>query len=117
MKAGNKDFDEKTIACLGRYYGTECREVLELARRDRSLSDPVNQDGEIAAQAIYAIREEMALTLKDILMRRTGIGTLGDPGDGTISMIADMAAKELNWDDARKTKEINEVKKLFKMPN
>ena len=116
LKAGNKDFDARTVECLGRYYGNECHCVLDLARRDKSLAKPLNADGEIAAQAVYAIREEMALTLKDILMRRTGLGTLGIPGDEVIAAIADIAAKELNWDEMRKSNEIIEARKLFEIP-
>lgn len=116
MKKEYKDFSEKTVECLARYYGNECRKVLSLAREDSSLADIMNDDGEITAQAIYAVREEMALTLKDVLLRRTGIGTLGNPGNDVITKIADLAAKELNWDDARKTREIEGIKESFRLP-
>jgi len=116
LKAANQDFTEKTVECLARYYGRECGPVLALARQDQSLAEPLNDDGEIFAQALYAIRQEMALTLKDILVRRTGMGTLGDPGDDKILKLADLAAKELNWDDARKEQEIKDAIKLFKLP-
>lgn len=115
-KRENRDFDEKTIECLCKYYGIEFSKVLELAREDKSLSEPLNDDGEIIAQAVYAIRNEMALTLKDILIRRTGVGTLGNPGDEKIVKLADLAAKELNWDIARREREIREAKELFKLP-
>ena len=49
-------------------------------------------------------------------MRRTGIGTLGDPGADTIARIADVAAKELKWDETRKAEEINDVKALYVIP-
>jgi len=116
LKAANPDFKEKTIGCLARYYGRECKDVLLLARQDQSLAEPMNDDGEIFAQAVYAIRQEMALTLKDILIRRTGMGTLGNPGDEKILKLADLAAKELNWDETRKEQEIKEAKKLFSIP-
>jgi len=116
LKSENKDFNEKTVECLGRYYGSECSQVLELARQDRSLAEPLNDDGEIIAQVLYAIRQEMALTLKDILVRRTGIGTLGNPGYEDIVRIANMTAKELNWDSVREQREINEVREHFMLP-
>ena len=89
--------------------------MFDLARGDASLAAPLNADGEIAAQALFAIREEMALTLKDILMRRTGIGTLGHPGAEVIDAIADVAARELNWDEARKEKEIREAEAVYEV--
>ncbi len=116
LKTANDDFSEKTVDCIGRYYGTESDGVLDLARKNKSLAKTLNEDGEIAAQAVYAIREEMAITLNDILFRRTGIGTLGDPGDETISAIADIAAAELQWDTDRKSKKIDAAKELFKIP-
>lgn len=116
MKKEYKDFSEKTVECLARYYGNECRQVFALARENNSLAEIINNDGEIPAQAVYAVREEMARTLKDILFRRTGIGTLGNPGDEVIARMADLAARELHWDEARKTKEINEAKESFKLP-
>jgi glycerol-3-phosphate dehydrogenase len=117
LKTENEDFDEKTVECLARFYGRECRGVIELARQDRALSESLNDDGEIPAQAVYAIRNEMALTLKDILFRRTGIGALGYPGDDKIARIADLAANELDWDDERKDREISDAKELFKLPD
>ena len=115
-KAANPDFAEKTVEGLARYYGRECSPVLELARQDRSLAEPMNEEGEIFAQAVFAIRREMALTLKDLLVRRTGMGTLGNPGDGKILKLAELAAKELNWDETRKELEIKEAEKLFSIP-
>ncbi len=116
LKKEYNDFSGNTVECLARYYGNECREVLELARKDSSLADTVNSDGEIPAQIIYALRNEMALKLKDIFLRRTGIGTLGNPGDDVIAKVADLAARELHWDEARKKKEIEEIKETFKLP-
>ncbi|GEM_PF-3799407 len=56
------------------------------------------------------VREEMVLTLKDVFLRRTGIGTLGYPGDEVIDKIAAIVAGELNWDDERKTNEISQIR-------
>lgn len=116
LKLRNHDFPESTIDYLGRIYGTEVNSVLGIARTGKSLADPLNDDGEMVAQVIYAIREEMALTLKDILLRRTGIGTLGNPGLKVLRKVANAAAKELGWSDARMKKEISEVKAMYELP-
>jgi len=113
----NADFDAHTIEYLGRNYGTEYSEILKIARSDKSLAEPLNEDGEMLAQVIYAIREESALTLKDIMVRRTGIGTLGDPGDEVIGKVADLAAKELGWDASRIEKEKATIKETLKIPD
>ena len=64
-----------------------------------------------------AIRNEMAITLKDIFFRRTGIGTLDNPGEKVIAKVADIAASELGWNADRKQKEISELEKVFKLPD
>jgi glycerol-3-phosphate dehydrogenase len=112
----NDDFEPKTVEFLGRNYGTEYGRVLDIARRDRSLANPLDDDGEIAAQALFAIRNEMALTLGDILFRRTGIGTLGHPGKEVLQTITDVAATSLKWDHARKKREIETVEERFILP-
>ncbi|MGD0277236.1 MAG: glycerol-3-phosphate dehydrogenase/oxidase, partial [Syntrophales bacterium] len=116
IKTKNRDFTNKTIEYLGRNYGTEYDRVLTLARQDKKLAEIVNADGEILAEAVYAIREEMAFTLKDILFRRTGIGTLGHPGEAVLGKVADITANEFGWSADRKETEILEAVKAFKLP-
>jgi glycerol-3-phosphate dehydrogenase len=116
IKTKNRDFTNKTIEYLGRNYGTEYDRVLKLARQDKKLAEIVNEDGEILAEAVYAIREEMAFTLKDILFRRTGIGTLGHPGEAVLGKVADITANEFGWSADRKETEILEAVKAFKLP-
>jgi len=116
IKKNNTDFPEKTLDYLGRIYGTEYKQILDLARQNPALAEPLNDDGEMLAQVVYAARNEMALTLDDIMFRRTGLGTLGHPGRDILSLIADCAAEELNWDSERKKKEIAAVEKALAVP-
>jgi len=115
MQADASDFPADIVAGLARTYGTECGRVLDLARADASLREPLDADGEIAAQAVFAIREELALTLSDILLRRTGLGTLGHPGAATIARLAELAAEHLGWDEQRREKEIREVEAVYRL--
>jgi len=112
----NSDFGNSTMEYLGRNYGTEYAEILKLARADNTLSETLNDDGEILAEVIYAVREEMARTLADIVMRRTGIGTLGNPGENVLRKVASAAAKELNWDANKIEQEISDTVKLLTLP-
>jgi len=68
------------------------------------------------AQVVFAVRDEMARTLPDIVMRRTGIGTLGNPGDAVLRKVARVAAKELQWSPERIEKEISDTVKMLKIP-
>jgi glycerol-3-phosphate dehydrogenase len=105
-----------TLEYLARNYGTEYREIVKLAREDQALSETLNDDGEIQAQVVYAARNEMARTLSDVVMRRTGIGTLGNPGEAVLRKVAVLAAKELRWDKEKTEKEIAAVVHLLKIP-
>jgi glycerol-3-phosphate dehydrogenase len=112
----NEDFSEKTIEYLARVYGTEIIQVLKIARHQPELGIPVNTDGEILAQVVFAIRDEMARTLTDILLRRTGIGTLGHPGKEVLQKVTEIAARELNWDQDRIGQECKTANKVLSVP-
>ncbi len=113
LKKEFSDFSERTVDCLGRYYGTDARVVLKLARSDKSLSTTLDKDGEITAQVVYAIREEMAMTLRDILLRRTGLGTAGRPEDGVLNLVSAIAAEELGWSADRVNSELASVESVY----
>jgi glycerol-3-phosphate dehydrogenase len=107
------DFSAQTIEYLSRNYGTESDIVFQIARDDARFTEVINQDGEILAEVVYAVRYESAKRLEDIMLRRTGIGTLGNPGHEVIRKIADIAAEMLNWDSERVEKEIISMEKVY----
>ncbi|HON95397.1 MAG TPA: glycerol-3-phosphate dehydrogenase C-terminal domain-containing protein, partial [Deltaproteobacteria bacterium] len=112
----NRDFAPTTLEYLGRNYGTEHQGVLDLARGERALRETVNHDGEIMAQAVYAVRNEMARKLSDIVLRRTGIATLGNPGERVLEEVAVAAGRELGWDGRRIERELKETVKTLEVP-
>ncbi len=77
------------------------------------LAVQLDQDREIGAKEVYAVRGEMARTASDILLRRTGLGTLGNPGEAVLDTVIRIAAKELNWDSATIERETVAVEKIF----
>jgi glycerol-3-phosphate dehydrogenase len=80
-------------------YGSAYREVLELARSEPNLMEPlVPGRPEIRAQAIHAVRVEMAQTLDDVVFRRLPIGSVGLPDRASIEACAAISAGELGWD-------------------
>ena len=109
------DFEKNQVEYLLKMYGTELNSLLVLAEKE-NLKEPLNNEGEIEAQVIYAIRKEMAVKLSDILLRRTGLGTCGHPGKKVLNRIAGLAASELNWSNEKLQQEINEMEEIFKVP-
>jgi len=58
---------------------------------------------------IHAVREEMAVKLTDVVLRRTDSGTTGCPDRHDLRAIAGVMAGELEWDEPRIEREIAEV--------
>jgi glycerol-3-phosphate dehydrogenase len=46
------------------------------------------------------VREEQALHLLDVLLRRTGLGTLGAPSVEVLDRVTAIMTDELQWSDA-----------------
>ncbi len=109
-------FSNQQINFLVNSYGTEIDNLMDIYLSDKNLQVILNDDGENLAQVVYAIRFEMAQTLTDIMLRRTGIGQLGNPGDDIINKIASVAGKELNWNKEQKSEQINLIKQALKIP-
>jgi glycerol-3-phosphate dehydrogenase len=92
---------------LATLYGPRLSDVLSLARREPSLRQricPHNPD--IGAQAVYAVQSELALTLADVLVRRTGIGLSGCLGLDCAPAAARLLAQHAGWDDERVSREL-----------
>lgn len=66
-------------------------------------------------QIEHAVREEMASRLADVVFRRTAIGTKGDPGGDIIVKCAEVMSRELNWDAARRRREVDGVRSAFRV--
>jgi len=95
-------------------YGSEIDRVAQLASENAALGERLSPNrGEIGAQVIHAVRSEMALTLEDVIFRRTGLGTLGYPGDEAIARVTHLMARECGWDQARIEEELHGIKRLF----
>jgi glycerol-3-phosphate dehydrogenase len=108
------ELSEATLEELVRGYGSGYEQVLALAEDDPTLADPLAPGcPELGAQVVHAVREEMAMHLDDVLFRRTGIGTLGDPGEQALHRAADLMAQELGWDAGTRDAELTRARRRF----
>ncbi|MGB9084538.1 MAG: glycerol-3-phosphate dehydrogenase C-terminal domain-containing protein [Terriglobales bacterium] len=75
---------------------------------DPALNQPLHADLPYRkAEVIWAVRNEMARTVEDILARRTRALFLN--ARAALAMapaVADLMAKELGWDDLTRTKQL-----------
>jgi glycerol-3-phosphate dehydrogenase len=84
---------------LGHSYGSEASQILDLVTNHPTLARRlINDLPYIVAEVIYGCRAEMAMTLDDILARRTSI-TLVDRqrGLGIVDEVASLMAGEHKW--------------------
>jgi glycerol-3-phosphate dehydrogenase len=104
---------DEVIENLCRNYGSRYLDVIASAEKKKHLERVCDQFPDIKAEILYAIHSEMAMCLTDVIFRRTGLCTLGNPGDDVIERVADMMAKELKWKKARRNAEIEKALDLF----
>ena len=109
------DFSKQTIEYVSRNYGTDSDVIFQIARDDPRYAEVVSHDGEILAEVVYSIKYESAKTLKDIMLRRTGTGTLGNPGKDIIDKITAVAVEMLNWDSKRIEEETAAMTKVYNL--
>ena len=98
---------------LVRNYGSRVGRVLAVAERDAALAQTLGDSTTIMAQVVYAVRCEMALTLGDVVFRRTDLATGGYPGRAALRRIADWMAVELRWSADETATQIAEVEARF----
>lgn len=98
---------EATTSRLVDVYGRRAEHVLALARTDARLAEPFDQEtGAIAAEVVFAVRDEHAVHLTDVLLRRTMVGLAPHAGIGPDEAAADVAVEHLGWDVARAGDEV-----------
>ncbi|MCJ7820632.1 MAG: FAD-dependent oxidoreductase, partial [Bacteroidales bacterium] len=107
------DFSRQTIEYVSRNYGTDSKIVFQTARDDPRFAEVISHDGEILAEVFYAIKYESARTLKDIMLRRTGTGTLGKPAGDVIDKIVAIASEMLGWDGNKAREETDSLMKVY----
>ncbi|MBN2417653.1 glycerol-3-phosphate dehydrogenase/oxidase [bacterium] len=109
------DLPERVIQRLVMLYGTEYPGILDLAGEIRGKDKTVSGSAELLkAEIIHAVRNEMAVTLSDIVHRRTDAGSAGHPGDDLLSECAKIAARELNWSKSQVSKELADAASVYR---
>jgi glycerol-3-phosphate dehydrogenase len=89
-------------------YGTDAPAVEELAAREPALAEKVHPDlPYIKAEVVWAVREEMARTVEDVLSRRTRGLLLGARASiEAAPVVADLLARELDRDESWQAKAV-----------
>jgi glycerol-3-phosphate dehydrogenase len=104
---------ERAVDLVARRLGRDLRPcrtaVTPLA--DARLAEPPLEDA-----ARRAVRDEMAVTLADAVLRRLDLGTAGPPPPGELDTVARVMAAELGWDDVRGRCERADLARFYTAP-
>ncbi len=100
--------DEEAHAHLVDAYGTDAAWVLAYAEENPELGERiVPQLPYLMAEPLYAVQHEMALTLSDVLIRRTHvIYEVRGGGTERARAVAETMAPRLGWDEAEVTRQV-----------
>ena len=110
MKSFEKDWPGVPgIRHLAHMFGARLPDML----KDAKLSDlePLGESGDTLAQVVFAVREEMALTLEDAVMRRTCLGQFGPPRN--LVRVADTMGAMLGWNEDRHRREMENLSSIY----
>ncbi len=104
------DLSPQSLKHLIETYGVRHGLVLDMIKKDPSLAEPISEGRpEVLAEVAFSVEYEQAVTLCDVMVRRTGLATLGAPITGAMDKIVSLAAKRLGWKDERTARELEQV--------
>lgn len=96
------EVDQAVVGHLIDLYGSRFERVLALTEENPDWKRPLAAGShDILAQVVYAIREQMARTVTDVMLRRIGCGLDADSGFVKLEAVARCMGRELNWDEGR----------------
>ncbi len=110
IKDSNYIIDNSIKQHLINLYGSKYEDVLSfsLSCRPKKIS---TKRLDLKAQVIYAIEEEMAMTLEDVMLRRTDMATSGSPGCFFTFEVASIMSDYLGWSKERLVQEFSSFQK------
>ncbi len=99
---------------LARRFGSHADEIRALVAFDSTLGEPLVPGlPYLRAEAVYAVRHEMATGVDDILLRRTRAHLLDRAASlAAAPAVADLLAVELGWDEAASERQLEHYRAL-----
>ena len=102
------EFSIDTIRHIAQSYGSQSSQLLDFAKTNSLTKLIVPTQPDIVAQVIWAIDEEQAVTLEDVLYRRLSLGLLGIK-NAQVRDVANLMAKHLHWSNDELKDQIGRV--------
>ncbi|MCC6682540.1 MAG: glycerol-3-phosphate dehydrogenase/oxidase [Phycisphaeraceae bacterium] len=106
-------FGEAIASHLAHNHGTRADDVVKLADEHSELAAVFPDGRTLHAEVVHAVRDEMAQTVHDVVLRRTDLGTAAYPGRSVIETCADLMARELGWDQTTRNQQVEQCIEKF----
>jgi glycerol-3-phosphate dehydrogenase len=106
--------DAESIEHLVFTYGSEYGNLVQYIKEDPELAERIEPDLPVtAAEVVHAARHEMAITLVDVIQRRTELGAAGLPSITALQACAERMGGVLGWSHERQEQEIDSVMQAY----
>lgn len=114
VSGGSTGAADPEASRLAARFGTRADVIRAALKDDPSLGERLSPHAPtVAAEVIEAIDHEMALTLEDVVIRRTGLGAAGHPGTEVVERCARLMQRRLGWSEERVQDEIGGVNRFY----
>jgi glycerol-3-phosphate dehydrogenase len=112
--ASENNLSEATVQHLLDRYGSLISEILEIVAADESMAERLIPDlPYIKAEILHAASHEGALSVEDVLLRRTRISfEASDSGLSVADKVADLIGTVLNWSAADRKESIQTYERV-----
>jgi glycerol-3-phosphate dehydrogenase len=95
-------------------YGSNYTKILGYLNEKPEWGHPVVDSSPVLkAEVLHGVRQEMAQTLSDIILRRTELGSAAPPSEVSLRICAQLMARELGWSKTRLSEEIEQVRTVY----
>ena len=105
---------EPVLSRLVRNYGSQYNRLFQADfPADAHTLLPGSSDV-LKSEILYAVQEEMAMHLTDVLLRRTDLGSAGYPGKKAVDAAAETMAKAMGWNAGEKQEEVEMLQATYR---
>ncbi len=106
-RASQLGLDRGQAQHLGCVYGSLAPSILALAEQEPRLAERLcPEQPSIAAEIVRAVRDEWAVSLADVLLRRTPLGLHACQALDCLDTIAEHMARVVGWDAAKRARQV-----------
>jgi glycerol-3-phosphate dehydrogenase len=104
---------KRSLEALLCNHGDEFSSVLALAA-DPAEAGVLGDSSTLVAEVTHAVREEMAVRLEDVVLRRTDLGSAAHPGARALEQAAHRMQSLLGWSDERWRQELDATERQLR---